>query len=100
MKVLVMFFGSITLALPSLLVAQSVEFPSGVCSIHDHSCQWDDNILLLVPHTSSSAQCQQLCQDESGCTYFTYYGSSSFPFSSECVLFSQCPSMEQCTDCV
>ena len=54
-------------------------------------------VCLLVEVTPTAQECLQLCNSTLGCRWFTYYQSVS-----ECVLFRNCPTVDNnsCEDCI
>ena len=58
-----------------------------------------DNTVSIINHISTASACRALCQDESMCTFATFYGADSFPFSETCVLLSSCQGVHDCVDC-
>jgi hypothetical protein len=48
----------------------------------------------------SAAECRQLCNDIDDCNIITHFGAGGFPFADTCILFSSCPTMNDCTDCL
>ena len=77
------------------------DFPTGTCSVQDQACEiHENNLVASLPGVSSVKECRQLCSDEQDCSHFSHFGSTSFPIADVCVLFSACPTLHQCEDCV
>ena len=75
------------------------DLPDGSCAIEGMACNMQDNIIQIVNDISSITECRILCHDEQSCTYMTFYGPESFPFSDTCVLYSSCEELFSCDDC-
>ena len=77
------------------------DFPTGTCSVQDQACEiHEDNLLASLPGVASVNQCRQLCLDEQDCSHFSHFGEASFPIADVCLLFSACPTLHQCEDCI
>ena len=46
------------------------------------------------------ADCRRLCEEKEECEYFTWYSQEAELTSHLCYLFSDCPTVSSCTDCV
>ena len=68
------------------------QFPNGACTIEGSTCEiTDDNLVGIASDVSNVAECRQLCENNTtSCSYFTYYGPSSFPFMDACVFYDDC----------
>ena len=73
--------------------------PNGVCLLENQACGMHDNVVSIVNSINSLDQCTELCQDEDSCTFVTFYGENSFPFSQTCIMFSSCDDIVVCDDC-
>ena len=72
------------------------------CSSENVACDaHDDNYLQSIGGVGAVEECRQLCEDyEGNCQFITYYGPESFPYKSVCNMFSSCPDVHDCVDCV
>jgi len=84
-------------------------FPAAISSVRIHSsCQNNntacdnhgDNLLESFPGVETLGECRELCSDNSGCEFFTYFGTSAFPLKNFCQLFRSCETTLDCTGCV
>ena len=76
------------------------EFPTDPCFVEGEACIVEaDNLLSSLPGVSDLAACRQICQDNDGCHFFSYFGQESFPLTELCLLFSSCSSLHPCEDC-
>ena len=49
------------------------------CFLDEQECQIDaDNLIDFVTEVPTSEECGQLCNDDSTCTAFTYFGADSY----------------------
>ena len=72
-----------------------------ICSSAELECQNDENNLIdILMHVSSVAECRLLCEDAAGCEFITHFSASASPISSMCMLFSSCESVAECSSCV
>lgn len=85
--------------LPALTHAQ---LPNGACVSDYVSCAiTGDNLVGLVDGVSSAEECRQFCEETpDSCEFYSYFGPASYPFDDACLLFSNCTTLEQCTDCL
>ena len=90
------------LALLMLLQVTLAELPNGNCSATGSTCELDnDNVIGILFDVESEEECRLECEDEStGCTVFTYYGPAGVPYRDTCLLFSNCTTLDPCTDCL
>ena len=58
------------------------------------------NLVKTVPGVWTVEECWDLCRNESGCTYLTYFQKEAFPLKNFCYLFSSCEMQSDCSDCV
>ena len=83
----------ILVALKFLLVCglrESYENPIfDTCSIEQKYCQLHNDTLIDSISGFDAEECRQLCIDMDYCKFFTHFGSSSYPFSNHCMLFSR-----------
>ena len=70
------------------------------CMVNNEQCRVGDNLLDTMMGASSVEQCSKMCEQVSGCTAFTYFGSQSHLLSEACMIFSSCRQREVCEDCV
>ena len=85
----------------SPLVLVKAEFPTDPCWVEDEACLVEtDNLLSSLPGVPDVATCRQLCQDNEGCSFFSYFGPESFPLQELCLLLSSCDNLHPCEDCV
>ena len=92
-------FGVLSLV---LLVSSSNGF-SGLqeCSIEGAQCETDEiNLIDSVSHVHSEEECRQICEDQQGCSFITFYDDDSSPFSNVCLMFQSCHHTVECTNCV
>lgn len=78
-----------------------LDFPSGGCFVEDQACEAnEDNFLDSVPGLSSVEECYEICNDNTDCEFLSYFGADSFPLQNYCMLFTTCPSLHPCVDCI
>ena len=71
------------------------------CASDNIACDaLEDNIMDSIGGVATIEECRQLCLDNDGCQFLTYFGQDSFPFKETCNLFSSCKQTHPCTDCV
>ena len=74
--------------------------PGGSCYIKDEECKVDgDNVISILHNIPTLEQCRQICHDEEHCSFLSYFGANSFPFTETCMMFSTCDELSSCTDC-
>jgi len=87
--------GSVSMSLLPLLVLVlviAVPIAPEPCFTQDRACQLDSsNFLGSFESIAAIAECKQICEDTSGCRYFTYYDDESVPsYYQKCYIFSGC----------
>ena len=71
------------------------------CATNNTACSVSqDNLLSTFGDVSSLLECRQLCYDTENCSFITYYGQESFPFSKVCMLLKSCEETSPCEGCV
>ena len=71
------------------------------CFSNNTACDGhDDSIIVSHGGVMDLSACRLLCYDKEQCSYFTYFGANSFPFSEVCSLFTSCDTVHSCEDCV
>ena len=78
------------------------------CSGENLACSYDyhQRYYEAVSGVPSIEECRQLCEDSEDtehrklCSYFTYYGKDTFPFTEVCFISSRCDVTQQCSGCV
>ena len=93
--------GILTLTLVTFhLNLVQAEFPTDPCWVEDEACLiGPENLISSLSEVPDVATCRQLCQDNNGCNFFSYFGPESFPLQELCLLFSSCDSFHSCVDC-
>ena len=76
-----------------------VVFPSSPCFVEDQACDIGDNLDAMTSNVLSVEMCREICYDNPRCSFFSYYGSHSFPFHETCMIFSSCSLLHPCDDC-
>ena len=90
---------TLTLVISHLALVQA-GFPTDPCWLEDKACViGPDNLLSSLLEVPDVATCRQLCQDNQGCSFFSYFGPESFPLKKLCLLLSSCDSLHPCEDC-
>ena len=73
----------------------------GVCSSPGYACLNSEDTLINTFHKIQSIEdCNQLCLNQKGCGYVTYYDENSDPVSHVCMLFKFCDQTRSCTRCI
>ena len=86
--------------IPPHLTALANDSPV-TCATDNIACDaLDDNFLDSIGGVATIAECRQLCYDNAGCLFLTFYSRDSFPFQETCNLFSSCEEIHPCTECV
>ena len=80
--------GLLTLSLViSHLALLQAGFPTDPCWLEGEACViGPDNLLSSLSEVPDVATCRQLCQDNKGCSFFSYFGPESFPLQELCML--------------
>ena len=83
----------------AFLPAATLAFlPNGACSVRDQTCEIDgDNLINVAEEIPSADACRQICSELADCGYWSYFGASSFPFVSTCLLLNNCSVLDPCT---
>ena len=70
------------------------------CFVDNQECEITaDTLLETYTGILTAEECGTLCDDGNLCTAFTFFGPTSFPISSTCLLFSSCVEHSECSDC-
>ena len=86
---------SVVLLLPSATFAF---LPNGACSVRDQTCEIDgDNLVSIAAEIPNADACREICSQLGNCDYWSYFGASSFPFVSTCILLNNCSVLDVCT---
>jgi len=85
-------------AIPSLAF-EAEGWPEDACKVSGQTCEFQENLLSIVPNIQTIDECELICKDNSECTFFTYFGEDNSQFSENCILFSSCDNLVTCTDC-
>lgn len=103
-RVLCVNMGSLTSAFCVLLALLFISGSQGSaieCSSEGVECEYNDgSIIDIVMQVPSVEECRQLCQDEDGCHFITYFDQDAFPAAEVCQLFRSCDRVNQCHNCV
>lgn len=97
------FYNSYFIFALSLLVPVSYgsNQSKGVCSSPGYACLNSEDSFINTFHKIQSIEdCHQLCLDQKGCSYVSYYGENSNPVSHVCMLFKFCDQTASCTSCI
>ena len=73
----------------------------GVCSSSGYACfNSEDSLINTLHNIQSIEDCHQLCLNQKGCAYVSYFGENSDPLSHVCMLFKYCDQTSLCTNCI
>ena len=75
----------------------SVGSPDVGCTVEDTEGR---NLLGVEVGVGELADCRRLCEEKAECEYFTWYSQEAELTSHLCYLFSDCPTVSPCADCV
>ena len=73
---------------------------NGACLSNGQACEIHDNFVSVFPGILTLDQCRLLCTDEAQCVFLTYFGPDNFPLVNTCMIFTDCPILDNCVDCV
>jgi len=70
--------------------------PSKTCSV-SQAC--DVSPIATKAEIKTVAECKKLCDDNKECNAITHFGPNSSPLQNFCMLFSNCSTLHDCSDC-
>ena len=71
------------------------------CFVDNEECEiHGDNLIQTFMGVTLLDKCSQLCEDNSNCTTFTFFGTDGHPLNETCLLFSTCATRRSCQSCV
>lgn len=89
------------LALLANCLIASDSFPADTCSVEGQACEiHENNLVASLQEVASVEECRQLCSDDQQCSHYSHFGTASFPIADVCFLFSSCPTLHECEDCI
>ena len=68
--------------------------------LEGQTCEAHGNVVSVLPGIATLDQCRLLCSNEAECVYLTFFGPQSYPLANTCMIFSSCPTLDECSDCV
>ena len=86
------------LLLPLLGEPALAGLPSQTCSVAQ-ACQAHNNLISAVAGVETVAECRELCADSKDCNIISYFGQGSSPFQNYCMLFTNCKTLHDCSNC-
>jgi len=74
------------------------DFPVSPCFVENQACD-NPEILETIVNVDTIETCRDLCQNNTRCMFFTYFGEDAFPLNRVCMILATCDSLYTCQGC-